>query len=190
MENDRVAMKVASLLLQYPDEHLRDMIMEIRNQIEDAPSSDFRNACQDLMDFLKEGSMVQIQEVYTQTFDLSANTSLYLTYHKWGESKERGENLLRLRQTYRKAGYEPLPAELPDYLPLVLEFFSIAPEGLFQTVWHEIGLPLERIGCALERKGSPYGRLVRALYHMLEEKGGTIDPKSYDRDCSAREGHS
>jgi nitrate reductase delta subunit len=171
MENERVAMKVASLLLQYPDEHLRNTIGGMWDQIEDAAWGDFRNACRDLMDFLKVHPLVRIQEGYTKTFDLSADTSLHLTYHKWGEGEERAEGLLRLKQAYREAGYEVVPGELPDYLPLVLEFFSIAPEGLFQIIWHEVGLQVEGIACALERKGSPYGRLVQALFHMLEEKG-------------------
>jgi nitrate reductase delta subunit len=165
-------MKVASLLLQYPDEHLRNMIEGMWDRVEEAAWGDFRNACIDLMDFLRVNPLVRIQEAYTQTFDLSADTSLHLTYHKWGEGRERGEGLLRLKQAYGEAGYELLPGELPDYLPLVLEFFSIAPEGLFQTLWHEVGLQVERIGCALERIGSPYGRLLRALYHMLEAKSG------------------
>jgi nitrate reductase delta subunit len=190
MGNDRVAMKMASLLLQYPDEHFRNMIDGIWDQVKDAGSGDFRNACRDLMDFLKEGPIVRIQEAYTRTFDLSADTSLHLTYHKWGDGKERGEGLLRLKQTYREAGYELLPGELPDYLPLLLEFFSIASEGCFQTIWREVGLQVESISCALERKGSPYGRLVQALFHMLEEKGDTLDPKTDDDDHFAREGHS
>jgi nitrate reductase delta subunit len=105
MENDCVAMKVVSLLLQYPDEHLREMIGGMWDQVQDAASSDFRNACRDLMEFLKVGSLVRIQETYTRTFDLSADTSLHLTYHKWGEGKERGESLLKLKQVYREAGY-------------------------------------------------------------------------------------
>jgi nitrate reductase molybdenum cofactor assembly chaperone NarJ/NarW len=171
MENERVAMKVASLLLQYPDELLRNMIEEIRDRVEGAAGDDFRNACRDLMNFLKANPLVRLQEAYTRAFDLSADTSLHLTYHKWGEGEERAEGLLRLKQAYREAGYEVLSGELPDFLPLVLEFFSIAPERLIQTIWHEYGLQVGKIAGVLEGKGSPYGRLVRALYHMLEAKG-------------------
>jgi nitrate reductase delta subunit len=171
MDHDRAAMKVASLLLQYPDERLRDMIGGVWSEIEDVAFADFRNGCKDLMNFLKDGPLVRIQETYTRTFDLSSDTSLYLTYHKWGEGKERGESLLRLKQAYRAAGYEVLSGELPDFFPLVLEFFSIAPEGLFQTFWHEYGLQVEKIAGALERKGSPYGGIVRTLCRMLEAKG-------------------
>ena len=175
MDHDRAAMKVASLLLQYPDERLRDMIGGMWDQVEDAASSDFKNGCRELMDFLKDGPLVRIQETYTRTFDLSSDTSLHLTYHKWGEGKERGESLLRLKQAYREAGYEVLSGELADFLPLVLEFFSIAPEGLFQALWREYGLQVEKIAGALEGKGSPYGRLVRPLYRMLEAKGSPQD---------------
>ena len=65
---------------------------------------------------------------YVATFDFSEARALYLTAHELGDSRRRGQALLDLRATLRAGGFEPLEDELPDYLPMLFEFLSAAPQ--------------------------------------------------------------
>ena len=65
---------------------------------------------------------------YVDAFDFSKQCSLHLTYHVHGDRRQRGLAMLKLKQAYRAAGFEPPGDELPDYLPLMLEFAALAPD--------------------------------------------------------------
>ena len=119
--------------------------------------------------------LLQLQEEYTRLFDFNPATCLNLTFHECGETKGRGFALVNLSQLYKDAGYELATGELPDYLPLILEFLSVCSREtcskiLVQYENHILGLASR----LLEQK-SAYGGLLEALSSIVNELAGKGD---------------
>src|SRR5699024_11438976 len=117
-----------------------------------------------------QGGMDTAREHYVSTFDFQRTCSLYLTYYRHGDTRARGMALVGLKHTYRSAGYEPPESELPDYLPLLLEFAAAEPEsGKRLLVQCQAGLELLRRG--LGACDSPYQHVVSAVCATLPAPG-------------------
>jgi nitrate reductase delta subunit len=107
---------------------------------------------------------------YVDSFDHTRRRSLHLTYYRHGDTRARGMALLALKHTYRRAGQEPPEWELPDFLPLVLEFAALAPEpGHRVLVQCRAGLELLRQ--ALAERSDPYAPVLEALCARLPRPG-------------------
>jgi nitrate reductase delta subunit len=78
---------------------------------------------------MKAQPLLELQAHYTAVFDLNPSASLNLTYHLMGEREDRGRALADLIEVYRQAGFVPMVNDLPDFLPLVLEFLAVSAEG-------------------------------------------------------------
>lgn len=102
-----------------------------------------------------------------QTFDFGRATNLYLTYGQYGEQRERGRALLALKERYERAGFAMCQGELPDYLPLVLEFASCAPDQAAEEVLVTFQPAIARIHSGLREIDSPYACVLRALRMAL-----------------------
>ena len=116
---------------------------------------------------LRSGDLLDAQERYVALFDRRRSVSLHLYEHVHGESRDRGQAMVRLAQLYRLHGLEIAARELPDYLPLYLEFLSVLPEA---AAWRFLAeaLPLvAAIGERLRRWQSPYAALFDALVAMV-----------------------
>ena len=111
-------------------------------------------------------ALERLQDDYVRTFDFDKRTNLYLTYHLYGDGRRRGIELVRLKRRFREAGLELDDGELPDYLPVLLEFAELAPE---------LGLPvlaglrgsIELIRAGLHERGSAYAHLLDAVAAAL-----------------------
>jgi nitrate reductase molybdenum cofactor assembly chaperone NarJ/NarW len=112
---------------------------------------------------------LELAQEYVKTFDLHKRTGLYVTFYSHGDRRERGLMLLRLKKLYRAAGLPPDDAELPDYLPLMLEFAAAAPDGRGEVVLGEHRAALELLHQSLAQRGSPYERVVDAVRLTLGE---------------------
>ena len=110
----------------------------------------------------------ELRRLYVETFDFSRRTSLDLTYFTHGDLRQRGLALLALRRRYDAAGFELEGPELPDHLPVVLEFAALDPEA-GGAVLAEFRPVVEIIRLALVHAGSPYAGLVTALCALLPE---------------------
>jgi nitrate reductase molybdenum cofactor assembly chaperone NarJ/NarW len=155
--------KLLSVLLRYPDGAVVDARDEIREAIEALPGTAARRSLTEFGRYLDSTGPGELARAYVETFDLHRRTSLYLTYYVHGDTRKRGMALLRLKRLYAAAGLEPATGELPDYLPLMLEFASLAPDGLGETLLREHRPALELLGSALDDAGSPYAHLLEAL---------------------------
>jgi nitrate reductase delta subunit len=103
---------------------------------------------------------------YVELFDLRRRCCLYLSYYTAGDTRKRGEALLRFASAYRQAGLSIGGGELPDFLPAVLELAAQAGEPGWELLReHRIGLDL--LGQALEREASVYRHAVDAIRAML-----------------------
>ena len=158
-----VPYKLLSVLLRYPDKRLVDAHAEIADAVEALPPSQQRDALQRFVAYLAAHSPRELEQRYVETFDLRRRASLYLTYYVHGDTRKRGMALLRLKRLYPAAGLEPASGELPDYLPLMLEFASLAPAGAGETLLREHRPSLELLRSSLRDADSPYADLLDAL---------------------------
>ena len=167
-----VTYAVLSRLLQYPSRGLADEVAEMRMILaeEGLLTAAGRQAIEPLLAQLRDGEEIELQERYTDLFDRTRSLSLHLFEHVHGESRDRGQAMVELLERYREAGLEIAARELPDYLPLYLEYLSLLPpkdaaEGLAAPV-----ALLSVIRDRLEKRDSPYA----AVFCALEELAGTV----------------
>jgi nitrate reductase delta subunit len=152
-----------SVLLRYPDERLAAGRDEIAAAVEALPRSPEKEPLERFTGYLAAHSQVELAQAYVETFDLRRRTSLYLTYYQHGDTRKRGMALLRLKRLYASAGLELTGGELPDYLPLVLEFAALAPDGTGERLLREHRPALELIRRGLRESTSRYTDVLDAV---------------------------
>jgi len=147
--------KLLSVLLCYPDQPLIDTLPEIRKLLEQR--STLSEQLEPLLSFLENESLISAQENYVATFDRNQRHSLHLFEHVHGESRDRGQAMVDLLTEYRKNGFDMVTNELPDYVPLFLEFLVQIPQELAQQLLGDAIHVLAMIGDKLKVNNSPYG---------------------------------
>jgi nitrate reductase delta subunit len=155
--------KLLSLLLQYPDERLAAARPDILEAIAELPASPGKDAIERFRAYWMGTTPTMVARTYVETFDLRKHCSLYLSFYIYGDTRKRGMALLRLKRMYRAAGLVPEGPELPDYLPVMLEFAAFAPQGYGEILLREYRAALALIQIGLREKGSPYVHLLDAL---------------------------
>lgn len=165
------SLHLISLLLQYPDEDFLGRLDEFASIANRSCSSDIRLAILGYVKDLEKLTLIQAQERYTAVFDIEQATTLNVTYHLHGDNEKRAAVLARLQHGYEMAGWERITGELPDYLPMMLEFLSICqdPEHT-QFVWQ----CLQGIQPLIERLGESapvYACLLQPVYRMAANRG-------------------
>jgi nitrate reductase molybdenum cofactor assembly chaperone len=106
-----------------------------------------------------------VAQHYVQTFDLRRRCTLYLTYYRYGDTRKRSLAMLAFKTAYRNAGFIPREDELPDYMPMVLDFAALTGRG--QRLLRSRRADLELLRRALARAGSPYEDVVAAICAQL-----------------------
>ena len=159
------ALHLLSLLLQYPTPDLQLAIGEVRRRL---ASDAALPACtvarlEPLLDRLADSDIYDAQEAYVDLFDRGRTHSLHLFEHVHGESRDRGQAMVDLRQRYIDAGLEPAGNELPDYLPLFLEYCSTLPEPEARDTLAEPGVVLVALAARLAQRESDYAPLLALL---------------------------
>ncbi|QTX03859.1 nitrate reductase molybdenum cofactor assembly chaperone [Agromyces archimandritae] len=157
---------VLSLLLDYPGEALDDG--RVRTAASSLPEP-FGEAVREFLSRVDAMARPELEDHYVRTFDLKRKCSMYLSYYATGDTRRRGTALIAFLDAYRAAGWEFDAAELPDYLPAVLEFSALSdsPIAAELIAAHREGIEVLRE--ALDRLGSPYAGLVGALCRSLPE---------------------
>ncbi|WML44919.1 nitrate reductase molybdenum cofactor assembly chaperone [Neobacillus sp. PS3-40] len=126
MDDYQRIFRLASILLQYPDKEWMDT-EEFYEEIGMIENKLVKILYKEFMNYLVDVPYFELCKTYTQTFDFSDKTTLYLTYPVFGENIDRGKGLLKLKDEFSGAGFPLESDELPDYFPLILEFCSLAP---------------------------------------------------------------
>lgn len=151
--------KIVSFLLQFPDADLLQALPALEVSLTGRQKTEGETFAS-FIAYLKDNALIRLQEVYTATFDLNPATCLNLTYHLLGDLEHRGRALEQIFQVYRQAGYEPVGGDLPDYLPLVLEFLSVAPDTRSTALlWYYLAA-VEPLADRLRGLSSPYAPLL------------------------------
>lgn len=116
--------KILSVLLCYPEQELIDAVPLMEKRLKQL-GIDY-DPLVPLFDYLQKGDLIELQEVYVLLFDRNPGCSLHLFEHIHGEDRLRGQALVNLMSEYKENGYVlSVFDELPDYLPLFLEFLSV-----------------------------------------------------------------
>ena len=152
--------KLLSVLLQYPEAQA----LAAQDELEQAAAGAAR--VERFLSWWRGLSPAELQQAYVETFDFDRRASLHLTYHIHGDRRQRGLELVRLKRRYAEAGFLLGGGELPDYLPVLLEFASLEPEE-GEALLNELRAPLELVRSRLHATGSPYADLLDSLVGAL-----------------------
>jgi len=168
-ENRSTVYKLCSLLLSYPDGALLDSRDELADAVDGLPAGVARAALERFCAWWLAEEPLALEQRYVSTFDLDKRCGLYLTFYGEGDRRDRGMALLRLRRLYRAAGLPQQDGELPDFLPVMLEFAASAPSGRGELVLREHRAALELVLESLRKRESPYAWVLDALCATLGE---------------------
>ena len=162
----RTAWQCASLLLDYPDPGLLE-VLPLLDRVTLGLPHQMADPLRHTVTALRSFDLDELETLYVATFDTTRRNSLFLTYFAHGDTRKRGMALLRFRQTYRASGYEDSPTELPDHLCVVLEYAAtIDPAAGRQLLLdHRAGLEVLRL--SLTEAGSPWSGAVAAVCAAL-----------------------
>jgi nitrate reductase delta subunit len=179
-------LKVISVLLDYPrielQLHSNQLIEVIQNASEIPPA--MRRNLTEVVNHIAQSDLMDLQETYDGLFERGRAISLLLFEHVYGESRDRGQAMVDLMNTYAKDGFEINIRELPDYIPLYLEYLATreaidAREGL-ADVAHILGL----VSARLKDRDSLYHHLIDA---MLIIAGVQVDENSIREQVAKEE---
>jgi nitrate reductase delta subunit len=157
--------KVISLLLCYPESDWLAALPELREALasEADVNGDAAARMAPLFAQLSDTSLIALQENYVATFDRNPSHSLHLFEHIHGESRDRGSAMIDLLNEYWKHDFDASASELPDYVPLFLEFLSLLPTDQALELLGDAVHVLATIGRKLDSNGSPYATAFQVL---------------------------
>lgn len=187
-----IVFKAFSALLSYPSAELRAALPEIAEVICASPlvSPHERTGLLDMIAALGEGDLLAAEERYVDLFDRGRALSLNLFEHLHGESRDRGTAMVDLKRLYESAGFDIVTSELPDYLPVVLEYLSCREIGEAREILADCSDVLSTICRSLIVRKSSYAAVLQALLVIAGERpiaatdaAGASEPvEALDRD--------
>jgi nitrate reductase delta subunit len=161
----RLTLRALAALLSYPSAELKDHVAEVRDALRSdgvLPAAVIERL-QPLLQSFERDDLLDLQANYTELFDRSRSLSLHLFEHIHGDSRERGQAMIDLGQQYIDRGFVMSASELPDFLPMFLEFLSCSP-GTQAREW--LSEPAH-VFAVLEQRLSERGSAYAAIFHAL-----------------------
>jgi nitrate reductase molybdenum cofactor assembly chaperone NarJ/NarW len=177
-----IAYRALAALLDYPTAELVGALPEIGSVIdrEARLGKRERRALRALIAELTASDLLDAQERFVALFDRGRATSLHLFEHVHGESRDRGQAMVDLNAAYARGGLKLTANELPDYLPVLLEFLSLQPEAVARDMLEDCAQIVRKVGDALAKRGSAYAAVFAAVLALAGQRGLGTDPKSAD----------
>ena len=161
--------ELAALLLGYPDDELLGAGDDLRAAAAAVADEPGRERLTAFLDWLLATPPIDAQREFVHAFDLRRRSGLYLTYYLHGDTRKRGMALLVLKQRYRAHGLRVADGELPDLLPVVLEFAALVGPGDGEAPLRQHRTGLELLRAALTESGTPYRLVLDAVCGVLAE---------------------
>ncbi|QTG81788.1 nitrate reductase molybdenum cofactor assembly chaperone [Arthrobacter crystallopoietes] len=166
MQRQRVTYLAASWCLGYPDEELLERMPLIRSALAEFNGLD--RSFGDVLNALTAKPLAEVQAWYVQEFDLSKRHALHLSYWTDGDTRRRGEVLIGFKQVYRDSGMlVNTHGELPDYLPMVLEFAAMVDLAAGRELLTRYRPSLEMLRLALVDDSLPHAQVLQAICDTL-----------------------
>ncbi|MFZ0529826.1 MAG: nitrate reductase molybdenum cofactor assembly chaperone [Propionicimonas sp.] len=170
-----IILQAAALVLAYPETELLGRVDVIESALNDTPAAgQFAPVLAHLRRSPQAGAvdepgshLARLQAFHVQEFDLSRKHSLHLSYWTDGDTRRRGNVLAEVKAVYRESGLVvDTGGELPDYLPMMLEFAVADPErGLALLQRFRASLELIRLG--LSKDQLPHAGVLAAICDCL-----------------------
>jgi len=171
--DDLIALRALGALITYPKPELIAALPEISTVLASSrllPRAE-RERLDALIAEMCAADPIDLEGRYVELFDRGRMTSLHLFEHVHGESRDRGMAMVELNQIYANAGYSLASNELPDYLPVVLEYLSCRNHAEARAMLRDCAHVLRGIGNALVQRGSSYAAVFAALLAVAQEPG-------------------
>jgi nitrate reductase delta subunit len=165
-------LRALSHLLRYPGAELRAHLPELRGALHDERALGTGRLAEldALIGRLQSLPALRAEAEYVECFDRGRGTALHLFEHVHGDSRDRGPAMIDLGQTYAQAGLDLASGELPDYLPVLLEYASTQPPQQARAFVAEFAHILQALLAALLRRQSPYAAPVAALLDLAGQR--------------------
>ena len=165
---DRVVWQAAALGLAYPDDDLLGRADLLSAALGEQSHRRAAAGFEDLFAYWRSTDLPTVQQHYVVTFDLSRRQTLYLSYYRDGDTRRRGETLAMIKQRYRRSDFlVDTHGELPDYLPLILEYAARVDPVDGRDLLQELRRSLELLRLGLVERGTPYAGVVTAVCATL-----------------------
>ena len=168
----RHTLRALARLLSYPDAALRTSLPALREALHaEARLTQCRlDELDHLIESLRRSEGLDVEGSYVELFDRGRSTSLHLFEHVHGDSRDRGPAMIDLHQTYEAAGLYLGTDELPDYLPVVLEYTSTQPRAEGRAFLAEMAHILNALSTALTSRRSHYAAVIAAVLELAGER--------------------
>jgi len=165
-----IELKVIARLMDYPSEETHLHAAQLKDLLLDCPLLSFRLKAQltAWLDAYAVADLMELQEAYGGLFDRGRATSLLLFEHVHGESRDRGQAMVDLMGLYGSHGFEINARELPDYIPMYIEYLAQRPRVEAEDGLLDVAHILALVGARLEDRDSEYGLLFRALLDICQ----------------------
>lgn len=163
--------RVLSALLKYPSPELKaataeaEHILRREGILGGAP---LESICAFIQQ-IQRTPQLDAESSYIDAFDRGRSTSLYLFEHIHGESRDRGQAMVRLLARYRMHGLDLSSKELPDFLPLFLEFLSTCRATESRNYLSEVIDIIRLLGYRLRQRGAPHAAVLEAIASLANE---------------------
>lgn len=173
----RLTLRSLAALLGYPSAELSAHTDEIRRLLEEeaALPAAARRRLEPLLRRLEREDLLELQSTYSELFDRSRALSLHLFEHVHGESRERGQAMIDLGRQYMEQGYLLETGELPDFVPVFIEFCSCLPPEEAREMLAQPAHVFAALDQRLSERGSDYAPLFQALILL---GGGELDAEA------------
>jgi nitrate reductase molybdenum cofactor assembly chaperone NarJ/NarW len=170
-------LRALARLLSYPDADLRLHLDELRAALraEGALGVGRMAEIEALIASIESQSAIDAEADYVQLFDSGRRTSLHVFEHVHGDSRERGPAMIDLAQTYEKAGLFLAEGEMPDHLPVLLEYASTQPSREARALLAELAHILNAIFNAIDQRNSRYASALGALLELAGERAHPVN---------------
>ncbi len=171
------SLRVLALLLGYPDADMRAHLSDMRAALhaERALSASRLAELDALIATLGRKAVLEVESDYVELFDRGRATSLHLFEHVHGDSRDRGPAMIDLTKTYEQAGLFLGADEMPDFVPVVLEFTSTLQPRQAREFLGEMAHIFNAIFAALQQRESPYACVLAALLELAGEKASPVE---------------
>jgi len=156
-------LKLTSLLLQYPEPEAVAALAAVEPEDVAPASPAQREALRAFLAWYREQPLDELRQSYVDAFDFDRQRSLHLTYQLHGDSRQRGLALLQIKTAYREAGLDPGASELPDFLPVMLEFAALARGSAGADLLDRHRPSIELVRDSLRRMESPWAGLFDVI---------------------------
>ena len=161
-------LRLAARLFAYPSGEFFNALAQMRG-LENALDKPMAYALLNFSQRLLTAGPAETCQRYVAIFDHTPGASLYLTWHRYGNDRSQGKAMAALNGLYRTAGFEPIPGEMPDYLPRMLEFLSVAPDWAIEALLDGFGPELNQLLATLQALGSDHAPILALALEPLKQ---------------------